>query len=91
MSKEFKIEYHGCGACFQDGTRPLISKYKSVPTTDPFWKEIEHAKNIPCTRLQLRKGNVRKGYIEKYKNTVHTKNILKSAISEFEKLKQESE
>ena len=55
MSKEFKIEYHGCGACFWDGNRPLISKYKSVcqnPTTDPFWKEIQHVKNVPCTRFE---------------------------------------
>ena len=29
MSKEFKIEYHGSGTCFWDGTRLLISKYKS--------------------------------------------------------------
>ena len=39
MSKEFKIEYHGSCACFWDGTRPLILKYKSIcrnPTTDPF-------------------------------------------------------
>ena len=38
--------------------RPLISKYKRVcqkPTMDPFWKEIQHVKNVPCTRLQLRK------------------------------------
>ena len=29
MSKEFKIEYHGSGTCFWDGTRLLISKSKS--------------------------------------------------------------
>ena len=79
MSKEFKIEYHGCGGVFWDETRPLISKYKSVcqnPTTDTFWKEIQHVDNVPCTRLQLRKRNVvPKRYVEEYENAVHTKNL----------------
>ena len=95
MSKEFKIEYHCCGACFWDGTRPLTSKYKSVCqnlATDPFWKEIQHVKNVSCTRLKLRKRNVvPKKYVEEYKNAVHTKNLLKSTMAEFLKLKQESE
>ena len=95
MSKKFKIEYHGCGACFWDGTRPFISKYKSVcqnPTMDTFWKEIQHVDNVPCTRLQLRKRNVvPKRYVEEYKNAVHTENLLKSTKAEFKKLKQEIE
>ena len=60
-------------ACFWDGTRPLISKYKSVcqnPTTDPFWKEIQHVENVPCTRYV-----VPKRYVEEYGNAVHTKNL----------------
>ena len=67
-----------------DGTRPLISKYKSDcqnPTTDPFSKEIQHVKNVSCTRLQLRKRNVLpKRYAEEYKNAVHTKNLLKLTV-----------
>ena len=48
--------------------------------------------NIPCSRLQLRKRNVLpKRYVEEYKHTVHTNNLLKSTIAEFEKLKQQSE
>ena len=92
MSKEFKIEYHGCGGFFWDETRPLISKYKSVcqnPTTDTFWKEMQHVKNVPCTRLQLRKRNIApKKYVKEYNNAVLTKNLLKSTMAEFLKLKQ---
>ena len=95
MPKELRIEYHGCGACFWDGIRSLILKYKSVcqnPATDPFWKGIQHVKNVPCTRFQLRKRNiVPKKYTEEHKNTVHTKNLLKSTMAEFLELKQEGE
>ena len=44
---------------------------------------MQHVKNDPCTRLQLRKRNiVPKKYVKEYKNAVLTKNLLKSTIAE---------
>ena len=72
MSKEFIIEYHGCGACFYDGTVPLITKSEGCdkPTTFPFWKEPKDVNSSPLTRLQLKtakKHLVQKSYSAEYK------------------------
>ena len=69
MSKQFKFEYHACGACFVDGTLPLISRmggcYK--PTTYPFWKESEDVINRVSTRQQLKQRSlVMQSYIVEY-------------------------
>ena len=57
MSKEFKVQYHGCGASYADGTLPLISKNGGCfkPTTYLFWKEPEDITNRVNTRLQLKR------------------------------------
>ena len=69
MSKQFKVKYHGCGACFADGTSPLISRmggcYKL--TTYPFWKEPEDVINRVSTRQQLKQRSlVTDYYIAEY-------------------------
>ena len=55
MSKEFKVQYHGYGACYADGILPLISKNGGCfkATTHPFWKKPEDVTNKVNTRLQI--------------------------------------
>ena len=57
MFKQFKVKYHSCGACYADGTLPVISRiggcYK--PTTYPFWKEPKEVTNGVSIRSQLKK------------------------------------
>ena len=64
MSKQFKVEYHGCGACYADRTLQLISRnggcYK--PTTYPFWKEPEDVINRVSTRQQLKQRSLITNY-----------------------------
>ena len=58
MSKEFIIEYHGCEACYYDGTVPLITTpgVCEKPTMSPFWKEPKDVNSSPLTRMQLKTG-----------------------------------
>ena len=52
MSKEFKVLYYGCGACYYDRTLLLDTKeHCSRPTEYPFWKDPEDVTNTVRTRL----------------------------------------
>ena len=69
MSKEFKVLYHGCGACYYDGTLLTISKQGacSRPNEHPFWKNPEDIVNTVRTRLQHKEKNVAlPSYVEAY-------------------------
>ena len=56
MSKQFEVLYHGCGACYYNGTLPLISKKGgcSIPTAKPSLKDPEDVTNSVKTRSQKR-------------------------------------
>ena len=56
MSKQFEVLYHGCGACYYNGTLPLISKKGgcSIPTAEPSLKDPEDVTNSVKTRSQKR-------------------------------------
>ena len=69
MSKQFKVEYHACGACFADGLLPLISRISGCykPTTYPFWKAPKNVINRVSTRQQLKQRSlVTQSYIAEY-------------------------
>ena len=68
MSKGF-VEYHGCGACYADGTLLIISKNGGCynPQTYPFWKHPADVTDNVNTRLQLKqKRHVTPSYITSY-------------------------
>ena len=52
ISKQFEVLYQGCGACYYDGTLPVIPKNRRYlkPTTYLFWKETEDVTNRVSTR-----------------------------------------
>ena len=56
MSKQFKVEYNSCVACYADGTLQLISRNGGCckPTIYPFWKEPKDVINRVSTRSQLK-------------------------------------
>ena len=68
MSKEF-VEYHSDGACYADGTLPIISKNVGCynPKTYLFWKHPADVTDKVNTRLQLQqKRHVTPSYITSY-------------------------
>ena len=67
MSKQFKVKYHGCGACFANGTSPLISRMVGCYKLTTSWKELEDVINTVSTRQQLKQRSlVTDHYIAEY-------------------------
>ena len=57
MSQNLNVSYHGCGACYFDGTLPLISKQGSCssPIEHPVWKDPADVTDGVNTRNQLKR------------------------------------
>ena len=69
MSQNLNVSYHGCGACYFDGTLPLISKQDSCssPTEHPFWKDPWDVTDGINSRNHLKRGKFAPpSYIDAY-------------------------